>query len=108
MDGLVPDVSSLLQNNHPRPILLLAQAHLPRTQSTSTISGYNDLFNFNTAIGAHDMPGSRNAEPTPTMDQSGNWNGAPSGSTELMEGGTAAQLHARLDFAPSQGAKSSG
>lgn len=72
------------------------------------MSGYNNLFNFNTPVGAHDMPGSLNAEPTPTMDQSGNWNAAPSASPGLMEGGTTAQLHARLNFAPLKGVKSNG
>lgn len=64
------------------------------------MTGYNDLFNFNTPVGAHDMPGSLNAEPTPTMDQSGTWNAAP--------GSTAAQLHSQLDLAPFEGARSSG
>lgn len=72
------------------------------------MSGYNDLFDFNSSIGAHDIPGSLNAEPAPTMDQSGNWNAASSASSGLMEGGTAAQLHARLDFAPFEGARSIG
>ncbi|KAK7698640.1 hypothetical protein SLS64_012379 [Diaporthe eres] len=72
------------------------------------MSGYNDLFNFNTSDGAHDMPGSLNAEAAPTMDQSGTWNTAVYLQSGMMEGGTAAQLHARLDFAPLEGARSNG
>ncbi|KAK7722825.1 hypothetical protein SLS63_009099 [Diaporthe eres] len=72
------------------------------------MSGYNDLFNFNTSDGAHDMPGSLNAEAAPTMDQSGTWDAALQPQSGLMEGGTTVQLHARLDFAPLEGARSNG
>ncbi|KAG6358235.1 hypothetical protein INS49_014119 [Diaporthe citri] len=64
------------------------------------MSGYNELFDFNTPIGT--------AEPAPTMDQPGSWTAAPSASSGPMEGGTAAQLHARLDLAPFAAARSSG
>lgn len=72
------------------------------------MSEYNDVFDFNAIDGAYDMPGSLNAEPAPVMDQSGDWNAAPSASSGLMEGGTAAPLHARLDLAPFEGARSNG
>lgn len=73
------------------------------------MSGYNNAFNFNAIAGAHDMPGSLDAEPNPTMDQSGTWKSTVYPHSGLMEGGTAAQLHARLDFAPSsQGARPNG
>lgn len=72
------------------------------------MSGYNNTFDFNAIAGTYDLPSSLNAEPTPTMDQSGTWNTILHGQPRLMEGGTAAQLHARLDFAPSEGARSNG
>lgn len=72
------------------------------------MSEYNTAFNFNTPDGAYDMPGSLNAEPVPAMDQSGTWTAALYSPSGLMEGGTAAQLHARLDFAPFEGARSNG
>lgn len=69
---------------------------------------YNDTFDFNTIAGAHGMPGSLGAVPTTVMDQSGSWNAAPYALSGLMEGGTAAPLHAQLDCAPAMGAKSNG
>lgn len=69
---------------------------------------YNNAFDFNATDGAYDMPGSLSAEPAPVMDQSGIWNAATSTSSGLMVGGTAAQPHARLDLAPSEGARSNG
>lgn len=62
------------------------------------MSGYNNSFDFNAFAGAHDMPGSLNAEPAPTMDQSGG----------LKEGGTTAQLHPQVDLAPFEGERSIG
>lgn len=70
--------------------------------------GYNDTFDVNSIAGVHDMPGSLNAAPAPVMDQSGLWNAAPYAPSGLMEGGTAAPLHARLDFAPFEGARPNG
>lgn len=70
--------------------------------------GYNNAFDFNAIAGAHDMPGALTAEPAPTMDQSGSWNAALQGSSGLTDGGTAAPLHAQLDVAPSEGARSNG
>lgn len=72
------------------------------------MSGYDNTFDFNAFAGAYDMPGSLNTEPAPTMDQSGNWNAAPYASSGLMGGGTAAQLHARLDLSPFEGERSIG
>lgn len=72
------------------------------------MSEYNNAFDFIAAAGAYDMPGCLNAEPAPVMDQSGNWNAAFHPQPGLVEGGTAVPLHARLDFAPLEGAKSTG
>lgn len=72
------------------------------------MSGYNNSFDFNAFAGAHDMPDSLNAEPAPVMDQSEIWNATLSDPSGLMEGSTAAQLHARLDLSPFQGERSIG
>lgn len=85
----------------PHPFIPLAQAHLPCLESTSTMSEYNNAFDFNAIAAAYDMP-------APVMDQSGTWNAALHPQSGLMEGGTAAQPHARLDLAPFEGARSNG
>lgn len=72
------------------------------------MSGYNNAFDFNAIAGACDLPGPLNAEPTPTMNQSGTWNTAVYPQSGTMEGGTAAQLRAQLDFAPFEGVRSNG
>lgn len=108
MDGLLPGVSSPLKKHHPAPLHPHFQARLPCTESTFTMPGYNSVFDFDVPVGVYDMPDPLGDEPALTMDQSGTWNAALQGSTGLMEGGTAAQLHAQLDFAPSQGARSNG
>lgn len=84
------------------------QAHLLRVASTSTMSEYNNLFDFNATTTACDLSGSPNPGPTPAMDQSGSLNAALYPSFGLMEGGTAAQLHAPVNLAPSKGARSNG
>lgn len=72
------------------------------------MSEYNNALDFNAIAGAYDMPACLDTEPKPTMDQSGNWNTTVYPQYGMMEGGTAAQLHARLDFSPFKGAKSNG
>ncbi|KAK2609540.1 hypothetical protein N8I77_003036 [Diaporthe amygdali] len=72
------------------------------------MSEYNNLFDFNATTSAVDLSGSPNQGPTPAMDQSGSWNTALYPQFGLMEGCTAAQLHAPVDFAPFGGAKSNG
>lgn len=89
-------------------IILTCQPRSLHARSTSTMSGYNKNFDFNAAARTCYMPSSLNDEPITTGDQSGTWNAASHPSSGLMEGDTAAQLHAPVDFAPFEGARSNG
>lgn len=72
------------------------------------MSGYNNSFDFNAIAGTYDMPGSLDAEPGPMMDRSATWSTALHPESGLVEGGTAAQLHAQLDLAPLKDSRSNG
>lgn len=72
-------------------------------ESTSTMSEYNDLYDFSAPQLGFDAVDSEYPALPPDLDQSAAWTAPLQPSVALIGGGTAAQLQLDVDSAPSLG-----
>lgn len=77
-------------------------------ESTSTMSEYNNLFDFNAPQLGFDAVDSEYPALPPDLDQSAAWTAPLQSSVGMMEGDTAALLQLDVDSAPSMGVETIG